>query len=273
MAGVATHYLHSSSLPDVEARLAELQFKDYDSVQERLVIINNTIEEFTTGLPHDQPLFMDSKIRKVVDYAFQRAHDTPFKINAALEQTLEQNVDDYVKEWAKKTLATIKARSPISVAVAQQQDYRGADWNIAETFQQEHHIAGRFMSHPDFVTGVTARLISKEKGRPKWNPNNLEEVTNSQVAEFFSGGGRAELELLNTGNNSAYRDYPHAWVGLPREAEVMGFVDSAKPASKEAVVEHFLNEKNHKLGTREKVTEIVERQTRAGAKGTLEWIR
>jgi 3-hydroxyisobutyryl-CoA hydrolase len=55
-AGIATHYIHSSSLPDLEARLAELEFKDYDSLKKRYETINSTIEEFCTGLPHDQPI-------------------------------------------------------------------------------------------------------------------------------------------------------------------------------------------------------------------------
>ena len=51
--GVATHYIHSTSLPALERRLAELRFKDYDSLDTRLNVIDSTIEEFCTGLPHD----------------------------------------------------------------------------------------------------------------------------------------------------------------------------------------------------------------------------
>lgn len=268
--GVATHYLHSSSLPDLEARLAELQFKDYTSIEEQLTVINNTIEEFTTGLPHDQPLQMDMKIRKIIDYAFQHAHDTPLKIISALEQSQQQNLDDYIKEWAKKTVATIKERSPIAVAVSLQQYRKGAEWNIAQTFLQEHHIASRFMAHSDFVTGVTARLISKQKGRPAWKPNTLEEVTDEQVGEFFTETPEG-LELLDTDEEAQYKDYPHAWVGLPREHEVMEFVVRSEPNSKDAVVDFFLEEKNHKMGTREKVREILDRKTTTQEDGTLIW--
>lgn len=269
--GIATHYLHSSSLPDLEARLAELQFKDLADMNERLTVINNTIEEFTTGLPYDQPLQMDMNIRKIIDFAFQSVHDTPEKIVSALEQTLSQNVDDYIKDWAKKTVATIKERSPIAVAVSLQQYQKGAGWNIAQTFEQEHHIASRFMAHPDFVTGVTARLISKQKGRPDWKPNTLEEVTREQVAEFFSENPSG-LTLLNKEHSAQYHDYPHAWVGLPRESEVKRFVQSANPESKDFVVQYFLEDKNQKMGTKEKVEEILERKTKAKKDGRLEWV-
>lgn len=270
-AGIATHYLDSSSLPDLEARLAELKFKDYDSMAARLEVINNTIEEFTTGLPHDQPLQMDSKIRAIVDYAFQEKHDTPAKIIEALEETQSRSQDDHVKEWARKTIATMRERSPIAVAVSLQQYRKGAKWNIAQTFEQEHHIASRFMEHSDFVTGVTSRLITKEKGRPNWKPNTLEEVNAREVEAFFSHNPSG-LKLLNNDTSAQYLDYPHAWIGLPRERDVGKFVTETKPESKEAVINFFLEEKNHKLGTKEKVTEILDRKTKAGQNGKLQWI-
>jgi 3-hydroxyisobutyryl-CoA hydrolase len=66
-AGIATHYIHSSSLPDLEARLSELIFKDYASLQERFQIIDHTIEEFVTGLPEDEPLALVGETREAID--------------------------------------------------------------------------------------------------------------------------------------------------------------------------------------------------------------
>ncbi|KAF2147884.1 3-hydroxyisobutyryl-CoA hydrolase mitochondrial precursor [Myriangium duriaei CBS 260.36] len=269
--GIATHYIHSSSLPDLEARLAELRFKDYSEPGDNYEIINNTIEEFTTGLPHDQPLQMDKNIRKIIDYAFQHAHDTPTKILSALEQTLQQNVDDYVKEWAKKTISTIRERSPISVAVSLQQYRKGAEWDIAQTFQQEYQIASKFMEHPDFVTGVTARLISKQKGRPDWKPNQLEDVTKEEVQEFFSGND-SELKLLNTEEGEQYMDYPHAWLGLPREQSVLESIRNNDATTRDNAVAFWLEQTQHKMGTKEKVLDILDRKTRTDEDGNLELI-
>ncbi|TKX22102.1 3-hydroxyisobutyryl-CoA hydrolase [Elsinoe australis] len=267
--GIATHYIDSSSLPDLEARLAELQFKDYADMEERLMVINSTIEEFTTGLPHDQPLHVNSEIRKAIDYVFQPMNDIK-GILAALEETkARSNIPDHIKEWATKTLATIRERSPISVGVTLKQLREGSRWNIYQTFQQEYHIASRFMSHPDFVTGVTARLISKEKGRPKWSPNQLEDVTREEVNEFFANEPSG-LQVLNTAEEAQYQDYPAAWIGLPRESEVEELVRKPPIKTKQQIVEHFLAQKEGKMGVREKVEEILSRKARRTRDG-LAW--
>lgn len=233
------------------------------------MVINSTIEEFTTGLPHDQPLHVNSEIRKAIDYVFQPMNDIK-GILAALEETkARSNIPDHIKEWATKTLATIRERSPISVGVTLKQLREGSRWNIYQTFQQEYHIASRFMSHPDFVTGVTARLISKEKGRPKWSPNQLEDVTREEVNEFFANEPSG-LQVLNTAEEAQYQDYPAAWIGLPRESEVEELVRKPPIKTKQQIVEHFLAQKEGKMGVREKVEEILSRKARRTKDG-LAW--
>ncbi|TVY15938.1 Mitochondrial 3-hydroxyisobutyryl-CoA hydrolase [Lachnellula arida] len=69
-AGIATHYIHSTSLPALERRLAELRFKDYDSLDERLNLIDSTIEEYSTGLPHDQEILLSGPLRRAIDACF-----------------------------------------------------------------------------------------------------------------------------------------------------------------------------------------------------------
>ena len=65
-AGIATHYIHSSSLGDLEARLAELKFSDYASLEEKYEIVDSTIEEFNTGLP-ETPFSLAGEKRKLID--------------------------------------------------------------------------------------------------------------------------------------------------------------------------------------------------------------
>lgn len=65
-AGIATHYLHSSSLGDVEQRLSELKFKDYDTLEDRIRAIDITLEEFSTGLPQEG-FTLGGETRKLID--------------------------------------------------------------------------------------------------------------------------------------------------------------------------------------------------------------
>ncbi|PFH58519.1 hypothetical protein XA68_13583 [Ophiocordyceps unilateralis] len=83
-AGIATHYLHSTSLPELEARLGELRFQDGADYRQRLELVNDTIEEFCTGLPYDQPIKLAGDLRRAVDRCFSR--DTVGEIVAALRK-------------------------------------------------------------------------------------------------------------------------------------------------------------------------------------------
>ncbi|KAH0259020.1 hypothetical protein KCU91_g15466, partial [Aureobasidium melanogenum] len=257
LSGIATHYLDSSSLPDLEARLAELNFGDDVSYNNRLSIINDTIEEFTTGMPHDAPPHFSTNVRIAIDYCFQEVHNID-QIMEALQQTEETSPPE-VQKWAAKTRETIAQRSPTSIKVTLSQLRRGAQWNIAQTFQNEHNIASKFMEHPDFVEGVSARLIRKPAGKPQWSKTTFDEVSESEVNSFFAD--ELKLELPNTGDDSSYTDYPHAWTGLPREAEIEAFVKGNPRNNAEAVVEYFVRTKRGKMGVREKVEEVLNRRT------------
>lgn len=249
--GIATHYIHSSSLPDLENRLAELRFKDHASMQERLRIINSTVEEFVTGLPHDVPVRFTDASRKAIDQCF--SHSDIQKILDSLRK-----LDT---EWGQKTLKTIAQRSPTSLKVTLRQMQLGKNWSISEAFEREYNIAGHFMAHHDFVEGVTARLIKKPATDPTWQPATLEEVTQAHVDAFFRNPtGERKLQLLTSGPSSNYTRYPHAWCGLPTEADVEEKVKQGGK-SRSQILTAFMEAKSGKMGTREKVREILARKT------------
>lgn len=280
-AGIATHYIHSSSLPDLEARLSELQFKDYDNLYQRHQIINRTIEEFVTGLPHDQPISapIGGNIRAAIDYVFQPANTLDLAIHAleGLAQ-MEPGSRGYgeVNEWAEKTLKTITARSPTSLRVTYRQLREGAKWSISNTFRKEHYIASRFMEHPDFVEGVTALLVDKPKRTPNWTPSSLDDVSRDDVDHFFPSNSAMEdsdFELLDAsagGSGEDYYQYPHKWIGLPSEREVQTKVNEL--ASRQEVIEHFLKLTQGKQGVKEKLEEILTRKTKPVGE-RIEWQR
>lgn len=260
-AGVATHYVHSTSLPALERRLAELRFQYSDGNDRRLDIINSTIEEYCTGLPHDEPMLLSGELRNAIDRCFTK-NSVP-AIIAALEAE-----EGATKEWAQKTLNTLGQRSPTSVYVTLRQMRLGASWSIAETFQREHQLAGKFMRHPDFTEGVHALLIRKD-GKPQWQPASLDTIKpEDNIAEpFFEVNGSQRLRLLNT---SDYNTYPHARFSIPTETEVQRVVETGE-LSQNGVIDHFLKKRKQKQGVREIVQEIVKRKTMK-EDGKLVWI-
>ncbi|KAF4970619.1 hypothetical protein FSARC_2400 [Fusarium sarcochroum] len=258
--GIATHYLHSTSLPDLEARLAELQFRDSDTLPERLALINETLEEFCTGLPYDQPMTLSGEIRQAIDRCFNQ--HTIGGIIAALEAERGPT-----EEWAQKQLKTLHKRSPTAVHVALRQMRFGGDWNIAETFKREHQIATKFMQHPDFTEGVSALLIRKET--PKWQPESLEAIpADTNVAKpFFEYDPKHELKLFT---DRTFSEYPHQNLGVPSEKEVEKVLKSGKH-TQEQLANKIIASRNGRQGISEITREIIARKTQVDDQGKARW--
>lgn len=265
--GIATHYLHSTSLPILESRLAELRFRDYDSMEFRLKLIEMTIEEYATGLPplDREPIKLGGEIRNAIDRCFSK--QTVPEIMAALQQE-----EGLTKEWAEKTLATLHQRSPTAVHVALRQMQLGRDWNIDQTFQREHQIAARFMQHPDFVEGVNAQL-KKPRRTPVWQPASLEEVpAGGAISEPFFQTSEADAQKLRLlVDRHSYFEYPHAYVGSPSETEIELFVKD-NTATRKQVVGEFVQRKRGRQGIKTIVEEVLDRKTTKDSEGVLSWV-
>ncbi|KAL9577376.1 MAG: hypothetical protein Q9212_006402 [Teloschistes hypoglaucus] len=271
-AGTATHYIDSSVLPNLTSRLAELVFKDYDNLRTRLLIIDRTIDEYNTGLPHDEPQHLAGNLRLAIDHCFK--HDTVEAIISALEKERDgpASTPQEVKNWAAETLSKLSEKSPTSLKVTLRQMRLGLKWDTRETFRREYHIAAKFMSHPDFVNGVTARLLHKPPTKAEWNPAKLEDVTNAQVEEFFSiEEGEEGLELLTQGLDYSRAQYAD-FLGLPREEDVEKVVKGAeRRMEKGEVVKAIVARLEGKIGVREKVAEIMMRKCEVGGDGRVLW--
>lgn len=265
--GIATHYIHSSNLSNLTRRLAELEFKDYDSLQSRLSVINATIEEFGTGIPHDQRMVIAGELRRAIDRCFKYN-----RVEEILE-ALESEKEGKVAEWASQTQHTLLERSPTSLKVALKQMRLGKDWDISETFQREYHMAARFMARPDFASGVSARLIQKPPTRPEWDPPTLDQVREDEVDQLFRVEGEDRLYLSEKG---AWKEYPFH-LALPTERDVERVVgvetERGSPAQKAKVrvVKAMIRDSRGKLGVKEKVKEILERCCVVGKKEELRW--
>ncbi|KAK3296995.1 ClpP/crotonase-like domain-containing protein [Chaetomium fimeti] len=262
--GVATHYLHSTSLPRLESRLAELRFQDNDGMQARLTAINATIEEFVTGLPHDEPILLSGELRRAIDRCF--SHNSVDEILRALEKETGAT-----RQWAQETISTLHERSPTAVHVALRQMRIGAKWSIRDTFVREYAIASKFMASHDFTEGVTALLVDKRP--PTWQPPSLVEISPEQSPKltedyFLLPRDQPKLELLTDAN---YEEYPHPPFGVPTEEDIEKMVRLGT-MTRPQLVDAFVKEKGQKQGVKEVVEEILARKTTGGSKGPAKWV-
>lgn len=255
--GIATHYTHHSMLSSLTARLSELEFKDYDSLQTRLALVDSTIEEFNTGIPHDEAREISGRKREAIDRCFR------FRSVEEIMQALSEEETKGEKDWAASTLAQLRKRSPTSLKVALKQMRIGLRWNISEAFQREFHIANHFLTHPDFPAGVSARLLHKPPTIPTWCPSTLEAVREEDVDKFFLVAGQERLRLV--GEDVRWKEYP-ARFGLPSEADILRVVEQVKtlPSGKKSKAEQvhkaIAARTKGKIGVSMKVDEVLQRK-------------
>ena len=141
--GLATHYVASERLGDAIAALAS------DASD-----IAGTLKSHGTGAP----LARISENRSHIDRLF--AADRVAGVMADL------GADGGI--WAAKELATMCAKSPLSMAVAIRQLREGAaTTDFADIMRMEYRIAVRVLSQPDFIEGVRAVVIDKDNA-PHW---------------------------------------------------------------------------------------------------------
>lgn len=89
-------------------------------------------------------------------------------------------------EWAHKAVSALDKRSPLALkltlaAVRKARTLRSLDDALAMEFR----LTTRLFRHGEFIEGVRALLIDKDKA-PRWNPPTLAAVDDAMVAAFFA---------------------------------------------------------------------------------------
>jgi enoyl-CoA hydratase len=159
-AGLATHYLPASALPEAKQRIG----------------IGEDIGDVLDALTIDPPA---AKIAThATDIARHFASDELEDILASLES------DD--SEWATKELATLRGKSPQACKVSLRQLAESACLtDFADNMAMEYRLGARVLLRPDFAEGVRAVIVDKDHA-PKWNPPTPEGVTDDELDAIFA---------------------------------------------------------------------------------------
>jgi len=97
-------------------------------------------------------------------------------------------------DFAARTLATIRTRSPTSLRVAWRQISAGLTLSMDACMQMEFRILNRMLAGHDFYEGIRAAIIDKGS-KPQWRPASLDAVGEADVDAYFALLGDRELEL------------------------------------------------------------------------------
>ncbi|KAG6234011.1 hypothetical protein E4U26_007874 [Claviceps purpurea] len=180
--GIATHYLHSTSLPDLEARLAELSFRDDDEMPRKLAVINNTLEEFCTGLPYDQPIQLRGAVRKTIDRCFSK--NNVADIVAALKEEATVPVEEQADSAVEQTGATVEGETgttveeQTAVAVEEQTD-AGSEQQSGVSVEEQTNAA---------VEEQTDSAVEEQTGAAV-------EETGAAMEEEFDAASEDEMDV------------------------------------------------------------------------------
>jgi enoyl-CoA hydratase len=97
-------------------------------------------------------------------------------------------------EWAGKTAATMRTKSPLSLKLALAQVRRGKSWDFGTCMRMEFRIVSRIIHGHDFYEGVRAVIVDKDN-KPRWRPATLPDVDEAEVERHFAPLGAHELAL------------------------------------------------------------------------------
>ena len=117
---------------------------------------------------------------------------------------IEASAKGAAKEWADQTLADLRTRSPMSLAITFRhiRDARALD--LRETLIQDFRLAWRCLDASDFTEGVRAALIDKDHA-PHWMPSRFEDIDEAAVDRYFKPLGADDLPLLTREEMQAAR--------------------------------------------------------------------
>ena len=97
--------------------------------------------------------------------------------------------------FAQSTLADLRKRSPISLAITDRHIRSVRQLDLRQTLIQDYRLAVRCLEARDFAEGVRAPLIYKD-GAPRWQHASVENVTEREVMAYFEPLPGDDLNLL-----------------------------------------------------------------------------
>ncbi|MEL7544752.1 MAG: enoyl-CoA hydratase/isomerase family protein [Pseudomonadota bacterium] len=100
--------------------------------------------------------------------------------------------------WADKTLKELGAGCPLSIACAHEMIRTARPLTLREALKQEYRFIWRCMSEGEFIEGIRAAVIDKDRA-PRWKRTTLAEIKSRHITSMLaplenelqlSGGGK-----------------------------------------------------------------------------------
>lgn len=170
--GLADWFLHEEQILEFDRCLDNMQWS-YSSQESIRSLLNTLASKRATG----------AKLTTVLSAIEQHfAHSSVADIIASLESETDVNI----QPWRDDILAALKTRSPLAMATTLEMLRRGKQLSLAECFRMEYHLGSQWFSKGDFMEGVRALIIDKDKN-PQWQPATIEQLEQTKIDDLFAG--------------------------------------------------------------------------------------
>ncbi|KAG7240517.1 hypothetical protein INR49_026801 [Caranx melampygus] len=203
-AGVATHFVESKKIPDLEKELVDLKSPSAEDVTRVLDTYQSQ-----SSLDSEKPFVLDKHMSDI-DRLF-----TSSSVEGIM-QNLKADNSEFAKKQAEHfatkrskhkqshpsqssskmclLLQTLSKMSPTSLKITFKQLQAGATLSLQDVLVMEYRLSQACMRGCDFYEGVRAVLVDRDQN-PSWKPSTLEEVSEQSVDQCFSSLGEKDLTL------------------------------------------------------------------------------
>lgn len=154
--GLGTHYTPRARLKELSAALAR------DGVA-ALAAFNETL-----------PAFSLAGQRTAIDHCF----------SAPTLPDIVARLKEDGGDWAQAALKAMGHVSPSALFWTLEALRRGRTLTLKQALDAEFALTRTTMAHPDFVEGVRAMVVDKDR-QPKWQPANIDAVEPKAIAALF----------------------------------------------------------------------------------------
>ncbi|KAG9447999.1 hypothetical protein H6P81_014127 [Aristolochia fimbriata] len=172
--GLATHFVPSEKLSELENRLISLNSGDQKSV--KLVI-----EEFSADVETDAESILHESKLSIINKCFAK------ESVEEIVESFEAEAKEEGNGWIATCLKGLKRSSPTGLKITLRSVREGRETTLSECLKKEFRLTMnilRSIISGDIYEGIRAITIDKDNS-PKWEPRVLDQVTSEKLDLVF----------------------------------------------------------------------------------------
>ncbi|KAL5571350.1 hypothetical protein UlMin_020947 [Ulmus minor] len=171
-AGLATHFVPSEKLGELEKRLVSLKSGNESAVK-------SAIEEFSVEVQLDENSFLNKQ--SIIDECFSK------ETVAEIIESFEAEAKKEGNGWIGPVLKWLKRSSPTGLIITLRSIREARKQSLPECLKKEFRVTInilRTVASEDVYEGIRALTIDKDNA-PKWNPSSLDKVEDEKIDLVF----------------------------------------------------------------------------------------